>query len=56
MAIKAVLFDFGGVLAFHATTVLAAKLKKKFGIQQKDLVTFWRIHEDNYDIGKVTPI
>lgn len=54
MAVKAVLFDFGGVLALHATKILAKKFYKKFGIGKNKLIDFWRTIEDDFDIGNLT--
>jgi putative hydrolase of the HAD superfamily len=53
MAVRAVIFDFGGVLCFHPTEDRFARIADLFGISVPDLLRiFWenRIH---YDAGLV---
>jgi len=54
MAIKAVLFDFGGVLVFHVNRAVADAVSKRYKLKKAEVNRFLESISDAVDIGKVS--
>jgi len=56
VAIRAVIFDFGGVLCFHPNDEQVANAAKSIGVShQTFLESFWGPHRLDYDAGRIEP-
>ncbi len=53
MAVRAVIFDFGGVLCFHPSEDRFTRLADLFGISTPDLLRLFWAHRVAYDAGLV---
>jgi putative hydrolase of the HAD superfamily len=55
IAIRAVVFDFGGVLCFHPPEERFDPIAREFGLATPDLQRLFWAHRIPYDAGKVDP-
>jgi putative hydrolase of the HAD superfamily len=56
MAIRAVVFDFGGVLCSHPPNERFDPIAREFGIPTPELLHLFWAHRIPYDAGKLEPI
>jgi len=54
-AVKAVVFDFGGVLCFHPSHERFDPIAREFGLSTSDLLPLFWAHRISYDAGKLDP-
>jgi putative hydrolase of the HAD superfamily len=55
MPVRAVIFDFGGVLCFHPSEDRFARIAALFGLSTPDFLGFFWAHRIDYDAGLVDP-
>jgi putative hydrolase of the HAD superfamily len=53
MAVRAVIFDFGGVLCFHPSEERFTRIAHLFGISTQELLRLFWAHRIDYDAGLV---